>query len=163
MSRSPDDRLGDLGLHLPPPGAPLASYVPLVITGKFAFVSGHGPLNSDRSPAFAGRLGRDLSDTDAIAAARLTTLNLLATLRNGLGTLNVINRFVELRCFLAAEPSGNAHTLVPRAITQLLRDIFGPAAADAYTTIGISGSVLNLPVTVDLVAAINPASGSGAF
>lgn len=160
MSRSPEERLGDLGLDLPPASTPLASYVPLVVTDGLAFVSGHGPLTPDRRPAFAGRIGRDLTDADAAEAARLTTLNLLATLRSGLGSLNVISGFVELRCFIAAEPSCNAHVLVPQAITQMLREVFGPASAGAYTTVGISGSVLNLPVTVDLVAVISAASGS---
>ena len=158
MSRSPEERLGDLGLDLPPAGAPLASYVPLVVAGNLAFVSGHGPLTADRRPAFAGRIGRDLTDAEAADAARLTTLNLLATLRSGLGTLNSISRFVDLRCFLASDPASNAHVLVPQAIIQMLREVFGQGSAGTYTTIGISGAVLNLPVTVDLVAEISSGS-----
>jgi enamine deaminase RidA (YjgF/YER057c/UK114 family) len=155
MTPDPDDRLRELGLVLPAATAPLASYVPLVVTGNLAFVSGHGPLGPDRRPAFSGRIGRDLTDSDAADAARLTVLNILATLRNGLGTLNALTRIVDLRCFLVAEPSSGAHLAVPQAILRMLRDVFGPASTGGYTTIGISASVLDLPITVDLVALTN--------
>lgn len=152
MSQTPDDRLRELGLVLPPPTTPLASYVPLVLTGNLAFVSGHGPIGPEQRPAFAGRIGRDLTDSDAEVAARLTTLNLLATLRRGLGTLDALTRIVDLRVFLVAEASSRAHLLVPQAIIRLFRDVFGQASAGSYTTVGISAAVLDLPITVDLIA-----------
>jgi enamine deaminase RidA (YjgF/YER057c/UK114 family) len=154
MQQTPDERLRDLGLSLPPAGAPLAVYVPMVVRGNLVFVSGHGPLGGDRRPAFTGRIGRELSELDAENAARLTIMNALATLRHGLGTLNVISQVVELRCFLVAEVSSAAHLQVPRAIAQLLADVFGPDVGGCQTTIGVSACVLDLPVTVDLIAAV---------
>jgi enamine deaminase RidA (YjgF/YER057c/UK114 family) len=152
---SPEDRLRQLGLELPPAVPPLASYVPLVVAGRLAFVSGHGPLGADRRPAFAGQIGRDLSDAQAADAARLTALNLLATLRHGLGRLDVIERIAQVRCFVVAEPAARAHQIVPAAVARLLSQVLGLDLAACYTTIGISASVLDLPVTVDLVAAIS--------
>src|SRR5580698_6087316 len=154
MVQTPDDRLRDLGLSLPAAGAPLAAYVPMVVTGNLAFVAGHGPLGLDGRPAFTGRIGRDLSDLDAENAARLTTMNVLATLKRGLGTLSTISRVVELRCFLVADGSSAAHQRVPRAITRLLTGVLGPGVAGGLTTIGIGACVLDLPVTVDLIAAV---------
>jgi enamine deaminase RidA (YjgF/YER057c/UK114 family) len=154
VRQTPDDRVRDLGLSLPSAGAPLALYVPLVISRDLIFVSGHGPLGPDRRPVFTGRIGRDLSDSDAVEAARLTTLNILATLRHGLGSLNLISRLAELRCFLVAEPSSTAHLSVPRAVAELFTSVFGPDTASCQTTIGIGACVLDLPITVDLIAVV---------
>jgi enamine deaminase RidA (YjgF/YER057c/UK114 family) len=154
MAQTPDDRLRDLGLSLPAARAPLAAYVPMVVTGNLAFVAGHGPLGPDGRPAFTGRLGRDLSDLDAENAARLTTMNVLATLKRELGTLNTISRVVELRCFLVADEFSAAHLRVPLAVARLLTDVFGPGMSGGLTTIGVSACVLDLPVTVDLIAAV---------
>jgi enamine deaminase RidA (YjgF/YER057c/UK114 family) len=153
-SQSPEDRLTRLGLSLPPAGPPLASYVPMVVARGLAFVSGHGPLGPDRRPAFVGRVGTDLSTSDAVAAAQLTAMNIIATLRQGLGTLNVISQLVELRCFLVADPSSAAHLEVPRAVADVFESVFGPHAGGAQTTIGINASVLGLPITVDVIALI---------
>jgi enamine deaminase RidA (YjgF/YER057c/UK114 family) len=159
VRQTPDDRLRDLGFSLPSAGPPLALYVPMVISGNLIFVSGHGPLGPDRRPAFTGRIGRDLSDSDAVEAARLTALNILATLRHGLGSLNAISRLVELRYFLVAESSSAAHSHVPRAVAEVLTSVFGPGAAGCQTTIGISACVLDLPVTVDLIAMVSGQEG----
>lgn len=156
MTVSPDDRIRQLGLVLPPAVPPLASYVPLVRRGLLAFVSGHGPLDPQKHPVFTGQIGEDLSDSQAEAAARLTTLNLLATLQQGLGSLNVVNRIAQVRCFIVSTPSTRAHDLVPMTVAKLLGEVFGPDRAGCYTTAGISGSVLKLPVTIDLVAALDP-------
>jgi enamine deaminase RidA (YjgF/YER057c/UK114 family) len=156
VSSSPDDRIRQLGLALPPAVPPLASYVPLVVTGRLVFVSGHGPLSAEKRPAFTGQIGRDLSESEAEDAARLTTLNLLASLQHGLGSLNVVDRIAQVRCFIVSRPTTRAHQLVPAAVGQMLGEVFGADRAGCYITIGISASVLDLPVTIDLVAAVNP-------
>jgi enamine deaminase RidA (YjgF/YER057c/UK114 family) len=156
LSSSPDDRIRQLGLALPPAAPPLASYVPLVVTGRLVFVSGHGPLSAEQHPAFAGQIGRDLSESEAEDAARLTTLNLLATLQHGLGSLDVVDRIAQVRCFVVSSPTTTAHQLVPAAVARVLGEVFGSDRAGCYSTIGIIASVLDLPVTIDLVAAINP-------
>jgi enamine deaminase RidA (YjgF/YER057c/UK114 family) len=152
MMSSPEQRLSDLAITLPPPARPLAAYVPVVVVGSHAFVSGHGPLNADRTPAFTGRLGSDLADDDAVAATRLTILNLLGTLRQELQSLDRIIRIVVARYFLVAEPESNAHELAPLTGGRLLADVFGDHGAGCRITIGIGACVLNLPVTIDLVA-----------
>jgi enamine deaminase RidA (YjgF/YER057c/UK114 family) len=151
MLATAENRLRQLGIELPPPSPPLASYAPVVIVGRTAFVSGHGPL-ADGRPRYSGRIGDDLSDDEARDAARLTVTNLLATLRNGVGTLDNIERIIELRCFLLVAADSNAHRFVPEAALEMLKQIFGQrAAACALTTVGVSACVLNLPVTIDLL------------
>jgi len=66
----------------------------------------------------------------------------------------MISRFVELRCFLVAEPFSAAHLHVPRAVLDVLARVFGPDATRCQTTVGINASVLDLPVTVDLIAGL---------
>jgi enamine deaminase RidA (YjgF/YER057c/UK114 family) len=113
-------------------------------------------LSAEKRPAFTGQIGRDLSESEAEDAARLTTLNLLASLQHGLGSLNVVDRIAQVRCFIVSRPTTRAHQLVPAAVGQMLGEVFGADRAGCYITIGISASVLDLPVTIDLVAAVNP-------
>jgi enamine deaminase RidA (YjgF/YER057c/UK114 family) len=121
------------------------------VAGNLVFVSGHGPLDANRRPAFAGLIGGNLTDSDVDAAAHLTTINLLSTLFHSLGTLNRISRAVEIRCFLVATRSSTAHLRVPRIVAELLADVFGPASIGCRTTIGVGGCVLDLPITIDLI------------
>jgi enamine deaminase RidA (YjgF/YER057c/UK114 family) len=151
---TPEGRLRELGVSLPPAGPPLAIYVPLVMSQNLVFVSGHGPLGPDRRPAYTGRIGADLSDRDAVEAARLTAWNVLATLRQGLGTLNVISGLAELRCFLVSEASSAAHLQVPPTVAGVFTSVFGPGTGVCHTTIGINASVLGLPITIDVIATL---------
>lgn len=150
--QTPEGRLRELGVSLPPAGPPLALYVPLVLSQNLVFVSGHGPLGSDRRPVYTGRIGVDLSDLDAVEAARLTALNVLATLRQGLGTLNAVSGVAELRCFVVAEPSSAAHLQVPQTAAGVFTSVFGPGTGVCQTTVGINASVLGLPITIDVIA-----------
>jgi hypothetical protein len=59
-----------------------------------------------------------------------------------------------------AEPSSGAHSRVPRAVAEVLTSVFGPGAAGAQTTIGIGACVLDLPVTVDLIAMVSGQEGA---
>lgn len=155
MQTSVETRLRELGITLPPASRPLASYAPVVIAGQTAFVSGHGPL-IDGHPRYTGCIGRDIDETEACDAARLTTINLLSTLHDALGSLETIAGIVEIRIYLQATADSDAHILVPAAVYRFMQEIFGQRAdACALATIGISACVLNLPITIDLVVELN--------
>ncbi len=55
-----DERLSELRIELPPVAAPVASYVPVVVSNGFAFVSGQVPLEEGK-PIYQGRLGAEVS------------------------------------------------------------------------------------------------------
>jgi enamine deaminase RidA (YjgF/YER057c/UK114 family) len=78
---SAENKLRALGLTLPPPPKPVASYVPAVLSGDLLFVSGMLPMR-DGVPAWTGKLGRELSVEQGAEAAKLACLNSLAFVRS---------------------------------------------------------------------------------
>src|SRR5919108_2412182 len=84
---TPETRLAELKLELPPAPKPVAVYKPLVITGNLAYISGHGPLKPDKT-LITGRVGGDLDLEQGKAAARQGGLAILAPLRRELGSLD---------------------------------------------------------------------------
>src|SRR4051812_38102292 len=75
-----DARFAELNLELPPAPRPVGVYKPIVIVGNLAYLSGHGPLRTDKS-LITGKVGADLSLEQGKLAARQVGLALLATLK----------------------------------------------------------------------------------
>ena len=75
---TPDHHFEQLALKLPPAPSPIGVYKPFLITGKYVYVSGHGPLKDDKS-FIVGRIGKDLTMEEGKLAARQVGLTILAT------------------------------------------------------------------------------------
>src|SRR6185436_11944035 len=88
-------RVKALGIELPPAPRPLGSYVTAARSGNLLFTSGHGPLRDGRV-AYQGKVGRELTVEQGQEAARLTGLNLLATVRDAVGSLDRVRRVVKV-------------------------------------------------------------------
>ena len=56
-SNNAEQQFASLGLSLPPAPSPLGVYKPYLIEGKYLYLSGHGPVQDDRS-LIIGRIGR---------------------------------------------------------------------------------------------------------
>src|SRR5437870_10827266 len=97
----PDERLRELGIELPPPSQPLASYVPVVVTGSLAFVSGQVPL-SEGKLMWTGKLGAELDVEAGAQAARRCALQIISALRAELHSLDRIRRIVKVGVFVAS-------------------------------------------------------------
>jgi enamine deaminase RidA (YjgF/YER057c/UK114 family) len=114
----------ELGLELPTPRGPGGVYQPVVVSGRHAYVSGHGPLRADGS-YITGRLGADLNVTEGRAAARQTGLAILSSLRVALGTLDRVSRVVKLLGMVQATPEFGEHPAVINGCSELFADIWG--------------------------------------
>ena len=93
-----DQRLSELGITLPQPAAPVAAYVPVVVAGGFAYVSGQ--VSSENGEMITGRLGDDLDVEAGQRAARACGLMILAQLKAALGSLDRVERVVKLGVFV---------------------------------------------------------------
>ncbi len=102
-SPSAEARLAELGITLPASPAPVANYVRAVRTGNLLFLSGAGPRKPDGSYVL-GKVGRDLSVEQAYEAARIAGMNLLAVLRQELGSLDRVRRIVKALGMVNAVP-----------------------------------------------------------
>lgn len=132
-----EGKLAELGITLPPPMAPIANYVPWVITGKLVLVSGQVPA-LDGKVAFVGRVGAEITAADAKAAARQCLINVLGHLKAACaGDLDRVRRVVRLGGFIASAPGFAGQAQVMNGASDLAVAVFGEAGRHARTTIGV--------------------------
>lgn len=140
--------LAELGITLPRPMAPLANYVPYVITGNLVVVSGQIPA-VDGKPAFTGRIGEGLAVDQGKEAARLCFINVLAQLKAACGDLDRVRRVVRLGGFIAAPPEFTQHAQVMNGASDLAVAVFGEAGRHARSTIGVPSLPADAAVEVE--------------
>src|SRR5262249_39473896 len=90
-----ETRLKELKITLPAPPTPVAKYKTAVQIGNMLYVSGHGPAKLEGKAPFTGKIGANLSVEQGKESARLVGLNILATVRNTLGSLDKVKRLVK--------------------------------------------------------------------
>lgn len=123
MSDSPEARLKAAGLVLPSAPAPAANYVPAVRTGSLIFLAGQGPM-VDGKPAFAGKVGAEVTEDEGYRAARITILNSLAALRAEIGSLDHVRRIVKLMAWVNSAPGFTRQPFVVNGASDCLVEIF---------------------------------------
>src|SRR4051812_23380271 len=92
---TPEQRIQELNLHLPIPPKPMAKYKPTVLIGNQLYVSGHGPAKDGNHPMMLGKVGTKLTRDQGKESARLVGVNILATVRAALGSLDRVERVVK--------------------------------------------------------------------
>ena len=150
-----EDRLRELGLELPPPPRPVASYVPVALSGNLAFVSGQVPM-ADGKLLRAGKVGAELDVQAGAEAARRCALQCLAALRAELGSLDRVRRVVKVTVFVASAPGFTEQPKVANGASDLLVDVFGDAGRHARVAVASPELPLGAPVEVELIAEIVP-------
>ena len=148
-----DDRLRELGIELPPAPKPMASYVPVVVTGGLAFVAGQIALEDGRA-LHPGRVGDDVSVEEAREATRRCTLQALAALKHELGTLDRLQRIVQVSVFVVSDPNFTDLPQVANAASELFAEVLGDAGRHARATVGVAVLPLGVPVEVAVVAEV---------
>lgn len=142
-------RLAELGITLPVPMPPVATYVPVSIAGNLVMVSGQLPA-IDGKVAVTGKLGSDVSLEEGQHAARLCLINVLAQLNAALpGGLSSITKIVRLGGFIAATPEFTQHAVVMNGASDLAVAVFGDSGRHARSTIGVSSLPLDAAVEVE--------------
>jgi enamine deaminase RidA (YjgF/YER057c/UK114 family) len=150
---SAEARLSELGLVLPSPPEPIASYVTFVRTGSLGYTSGHGPLRVDGS-WITGRVGEDLDTEAAHEAARVVGLGLLATLRSNLGSLDEVARVVKVLGLVNCTADYRDQPAVINGCSDLFFEIFGEAGRHARSAVGVGSLPMNLPVEIEAIVEI---------
>jgi enamine deaminase RidA (YjgF/YER057c/UK114 family) len=146
---TPEERLAELGLELPAPNPAVGSYVGAVSVGSIVFVSGHGPYR-DGGFAYKGKLGRDVDVPTGQAAAQLTILNLLASLKAEIGELERVRRVVKLLVLVNSDPEFGEQPTVANGASDLLVEVFGPErGAHARSAIGMGALPFGIPVEIE--------------
>ncbi|MDE2265904.1 MAG: RidA family protein [Alphaproteobacteria bacterium] len=129
-------RLKDLGITLPTPPAPVASYVPTVASGNLVFISGQ-ITSAPEGLKYIGVVGKDMSVDDGKAAARLCAINLVAQINAACGgDLDRVRRCVKITVFVNAPPDFTQHPEVANGASDLLVEVFGDAGKHARAAVG---------------------------
>jgi enamine deaminase RidA (YjgF/YER057c/UK114 family) len=148
-----DDLLANLGIRLPAPARPVASYVPVRMSGEHAFVSGQIPME-EGNVLSSGKLGAEVSIEQGQEAARRCALQALAALRQELGSLDRVKGIVRVDVFVASALGFGDQAKVANGASDLLVDIFGEAGKHARAAIGVAELPLGASVEVALIARV---------
>ena len=140
--------MAELGIELPQPPAPVANYVPFVITGNLVFVAGQGTLLNGET-LHLGHLGRNIDIDEGYRAARLCGLNLIAQVRAALGDLDRVKKVVKLGGFVACTPDFTDHPKVVNGASDLMVEVFGEAGVHARFAVGNPSLPLDTAVEVE--------------
>jgi enamine deaminase RidA (YjgF/YER057c/UK114 family) len=146
-------RLQELGLELPPPPKPLASYVPALEVASLLYISGQLPFLNGKL-IHTGKVPDEVAVEAAQQAARQCLLNALAIVRDHLSTLDRVVQLVRLSGYVASSPQFYQQPLVINGASELLADIFGAAGKHTRIAVGVVSLPLNAPVELDLILAV---------
>jgi enamine deaminase RidA (YjgF/YER057c/UK114 family) len=147
-----NERLNTLGITLPPVGAPAAAYVMAATSGNTVFLSGH-IAKQDGKP-LVGKLGLDMSTEAGKAAARSIAIDLIATLKDHLGSLDKVKRIVKVMGLVNSTDTFTEQHLVINGCSELLYEVFGDAGKHARSAFGVAQIPLGACVEIELIAEI---------
>ena len=152
---SAEARLKDRGITLPAPTTPLANYVGAVQTGNLLFLSGHGPLRPQGTFTHVGKVGRDLTVEQGYRVAREVGLNLLATPRAALGSLDRVKRIVKVLGMVnSAEDFGDQPKVI-NGFSDLMVEVFGETVGrHARSAVGMAELPYGMAVEIEAVVAV---------
>jgi len=151
-------RLAELGIEIPEVAAPVASYVPAVVSGNFVYTSGQLPFVGGSLRA-VGKVGEGAGLVDpgeAKEVARICVLNGLAAAQSAIGSLDRITRVVKVTGFVASDPSFTGQPFVVNGASELLGEIFGDDGQHARSAVGVAVLPLDAPVEVELILELHP-------
>lgn len=155
MTGKIENRLKELGIELPKAAKPVANYVPFVVTGNLAFISGQGAVGPN-GLEYLGRVGDPLSVEDGQNSARLCALNLIAQLKEACGgDLDRVVRCVRLGGFVNCSDDFTDQPSVINGASDLMVEVFGDAGRHARTAVGVNVLPIGLSVEVDGVFEIS--------
>jgi enamine deaminase RidA (YjgF/YER057c/UK114 family) len=144
--------LEDKGITLPTPTTPLANYVGAVQTGNLLFLSGHGPFRPQGKFTHVGKVGGELTLEQGYQVAREVGLNLLATARAALGSLDRVKRVVKVLGMVNAVDGFGEYPKVINGFSDLMVEVFGETIGKhARSAVGMAGLPLGIPVEIEMI------------
>ncbi|RDJ32652.1 MAG: RidA family protein [Crenarchaeota archaeon] len=144
-----DEKIESLGITLPDPPTPAGSYIPVVIAGNLAFVSGQIPMQNGKV-LFTGKVSNDNID-EAKKSAKICAINILAQLKRELGNLDRVTRVVRLSGFVNSTPDFTAHPKVINEASDLIHEIFGEKGKHARIALGVAALPLDSMTEIDAI------------
>ncbi len=152
-TQSIEARLAELGIILPTGSDPAANYANVVQVRELLFVSGKGPSGTDGVTP-KGKLGGEYTTEQGYQFARQAGIEVLAVLKDTLGSLDRVKRFVKVQGFVNAEPHFDEHHKVLNGCSDLLVEVFGERGRHARSVLGANSLRGNLPIVIDTIVEV---------
>jgi len=149
-----EEKLQSLNISLPTPPKPAGSYIPVVVSKSWAFVSGQIPIK-DGKVAFIGKVPTAQSIENAQKAAKLCAINALAQLKAELGNLDKIKKIIKISGYVNSEQNFSEHPKVINAASDFLYDVFGEKGKHSRIAIGVNSLPLDSTVELDMIVEIS--------
>lgn len=144
-------RLGELGIELPSPASPVASFEPTVSTGNLVLTSGQIATSADGTLQATGRVGAEIDLDQAQRCARACALNILAQLNRVPGGLDRLERIIKLTVFVASAPGFHDQHIVANGASDLLVQVLGDRGRHVRSAVGVTALPLGSPVEIEAI------------
>jgi enamine deaminase RidA (YjgF/YER057c/UK114 family) len=139
---------------LPEPMTPPGNFKLINVHAGLAYVAGHPAISGTRI-LVQGVVGRDLSLDEGYEAARLTALSILASLKQELGDLDRVTRWLRAVGYVQTASDFHDNAKVLDGFSDLIVELWGEAGRHARSAPGQGPSPLNVPVIVDAIVAVS--------
>ena len=154
---SAEKRLKQLGIGLGTVSAPVANYVNAVRTGNLLFLAGKGPRAGADGKRPSGKVGREYTAEQAYQHARTVGLDLLAVMKQELGSLDRVKRVVKVLGMVNAVPDFKDQPKVINGCSDLFVEVFGDAGKHARSAVGMGSLPMGIPVEIECIVEIGAA------
>ena len=153
-----EEKIKQLNIELPTPGEPIANYVPTVRFSEtknsmLVYVSGTGP-RKENGDYLTGRLGDDMTIEEGYDAAKLTGINILASLKKEIGDLNKIKRFVKVIGMVNSTADFYQQPAVVNGFSDFIVEVFGERGKHARSAVGMVSLPSNIAVEIEVVVEV---------
>ena len=146
-------RLSQLGIKLPNTAVPAGSYVPYVLEKNLLWISGQVPFWNGKVK-YRGKVSSEVSMDNAVMAARLCGLNILAQIKTALRDLNRVEQMIKLSGFVNSSSDFTDHPIVINGASDLMVDVFGEVGRHTRVAVGASSLPLNSTTEVDALVRV---------
>jgi enamine deaminase RidA (YjgF/YER057c/UK114 family) len=154
---SAEKRLKELGLDLGTVSAPIANYVNAVRTGNLLYLAGKGPRPDKDGKRPQGKVGREYTVEQAYQHARSVGLDLLAVMRQELGSLDKVKRVVKVLGMVNAVPEFGDQPKVINGCSDLFVEVLGERGKHARSAVGMGSLPMGIPVEIECIVEIGAA------
>lgn len=149
-----EQKLKDLGFEIPEAAKPLAAYIPAKQVGNLVMTSGQVPVEKGELK-FAGKVGKDLSEEEAVKAAQLCAINCLAAIKGVIGDLDRIEEVVKLTVFVNSADGFTAQPKVANGASELVVNVFGEKGKHVRSAVGVNELPINSAVEIEMIVRVN--------
>lgn len=149
-----EEKIRELGFEVPEVAKPLAAYVPAKLVGNLVMTSGQVPIVKGEVK-FKGKVGKDISEDEAIKAAQVCALNCLAAVKSVVGNLDRVVEVEKLTVFVSSTPDFTAQPKVANGASELIGKIFGEAGKHVRSAVGVVSLPLDASVEIEMIVRVN--------